>query len=141
MNHKSNNNLKSWQPGQSGNPKGRPVGTVSVVTKIKQRIREHPEEADSIVDALFTAAKNGSSKHLEIILERIDGKIPDVNVQIKLIRTEIVHKLGIALASAILQAGISKEQGREVVDNMRRLLIAADLLKLTVGAPVSNAPF
>jgi len=38
-----------WRPGQSGNPKGKPKGTVSILTHIKAYLAEHPEKIDELV--------------------------------------------------------------------------------------------
>jgi len=46
----SNKTLKSWSPGQSGNPKGRPVGSLNVASGINKRLQKHPEEVEKTID-------------------------------------------------------------------------------------------
>ena len=117
-------NLKGagFQPGKSGNPNGRPKGSISLVERLKKRLREHPEQIDTILDALFEQAINGSSKHLEIILDRIDGKVADKVEIVMKIQTEIIHRIGALLPQAMLQAGASKAQVAQGMENLQRLL-------------------
>jgi hypothetical protein len=66
--HKGTENLKSWKPGQSGNPKGRPNGALGAKGKLKRDLQvmkwmqEDPELA-ALVESLdntemFEALKN-----------------------------------------------------------------------------------
>ena len=66
--HRGAENLKSWKSGQSGNPKGRPVGALGAKGKLKRDLQvmkwmqEDPELAE-LVDSLdntemFEALKN-----------------------------------------------------------------------------------
>ena len=66
--------------GQSGNPAGRPKGSVSLAGAIRQRVKDNPDEAEAVLDALFASAKDGSIAHINTILERVDGKVAQVNV-------------------------------------------------------------
>lgn len=74
------NNLKSWQPGQSGNPKGKPKGTRNLSTWINdllnddqllkkymgdQYAKEIPIQA--IVTSLIIKAVNGDVRSFEIL--------------------------------------------------------------------------
>jgi hypothetical protein len=45
MNKKSHSNLKPWQPGQSGNPAGRKVGSRNVSTIIRELLEEDIDSA------------------------------------------------------------------------------------------------
>ncbi len=56
-----------WQPGQTGNPKGRPPGQ-SEITRLRAAIAEH---VPSILDQLVTAAKGGDVQAARLILERV----------------------------------------------------------------------
>ena len=56
-----------WQPGQTGNPKGRPPGQ-SEITRLRASLAEH---VPSIVDQLVTAAKAGDVQAARLILERV----------------------------------------------------------------------
>ena len=124
MNSKSNNNLKSWQPGQSGNPKGRPVGSVSLTAALKRELQEHPENIDSIVAKWIEGAKEGDSKARDTIIDRIEGKIPDEKIIIQKIQIDVIHRIGAMLPQAMIQAGVPKKQVNESLENFTRLLEA-----------------
>lgn len=40
---------KMWQPGVSGNPKGRPKGSISIRDKIRQYLEDNPMEVERLV--------------------------------------------------------------------------------------------
>lgn len=56
-----------WQPGQTGNPKGRPPGQ-SEITRLRAAIAQH---VPSILDQLVTAAQGGDVQAARLILERV----------------------------------------------------------------------
>lgn len=60
---------KGFMPGQSGNPNGRPKGSISVIGRLKQMFEEDPEDFETFVKAYKEDANN--RKH---ITEMIDGK-------------------------------------------------------------------
>lgn len=76
-------NLKPFVKGQSGNPKGRPEGSKSFRTLIKQFLEtaevdvkgEKKDGYYAVVAALYNkATKKGDIKAIREILDRIDGK-------------------------------------------------------------------
>jgi len=74
-------NETSFKPGQSGNPKGRPPGTYSLTTVVKQRLSENPHELKEIIDALFAMAKKDVNA-IKLIWQNMDG-MPQQNVDLK----------------------------------------------------------
>jgi hypothetical protein len=66
-----------WKPGQSGNPEGRPTGSISLVEKLKAYLRRHPEEALAIVIKLVEQGKQGNIVATKELLDRIDGKVAE----------------------------------------------------------------
>lgn len=77
-----------FKPGQSGNPKGLPKGTVQFKTRLLRRLEEQlefpdfvnnkkkkAEIIDAVVDKLITMALKGNTKALEMIIDRIDGPL------------------------------------------------------------------
>lgn len=62
-------NLIPFKKGQSGNPNGRPVGSISPITKIKQMFEENPERYEEFIEEY--SKNKANHKHL---VEMIDGK-------------------------------------------------------------------
>jgi hypothetical protein len=63
------NEKGQFAPGVSGNPAGKPPGTVSIVAKIKAKFRENPQYFDEWVDKLL---EDGGNRRA--IMEQLDGK-------------------------------------------------------------------
>lgn len=72
---------RGFQPGQSGNPSGRPKGQVSITAIIRRKVAEAGPNgrlvAEELVDAWIEQAKAGNYQFAKEILERVDGKVPD----------------------------------------------------------------
>ena len=78
-----------WQPGQSGNPKGRPAGqtlTPLIRSEAEKKIPEKLARAlkldpdvktwrQAMVRALFLQFINGNQTAVREVLERLDGKV------------------------------------------------------------------
>jgi len=73
-----------WRPGQSGNPKGKPKGTVSILTHIKAYLAEHPEKIDELVQYYLN-----NKKLRDLLIKMIDGS-PRQQVEANL-RTTVVN--------------------------------------------------
>ena len=73
-------NLKPFQPGQSGNPAGKPKGTLSLTALLRKKLNEVPpgEErktrGDLLVEATIRDAENGDGQSRKLCWEYIDGK-------------------------------------------------------------------
>ena len=72
-----------FKPGQSGNPRGRPKGSLSLSTLLREALSENDgERAKRIIDAMITCAEKGDIRHIKELLDRIDGKVADnLNVE------------------------------------------------------------
>ena len=85
-----------WKKGQSGNPKGRPKGSISPTDKIRQLFKQEPEALEDFLRMYLTDPKN--SKH---IVEMLDGRPkqqldhPSKGDKIVFIPNEIADKNGI----------------------------------------------
>jgi hypothetical protein len=91
MNEKSLESIKPYEfkPGESGNPSGRPVGSVSIVTKLKRLMEQEFSDFDPtdnnkltkkqiqewIALKLVVQAMKGDMTAIKEALERIDGKV------------------------------------------------------------------
>tara|TARA_R110002020_G_scaffold316911_1_gene532544 strand:- start:79 stop:444 length:366 start_codon:yes stop_codon:yes gene_type:complete len=74
-----------WKKGESGNPTGRPKGSVSLETELRKRLSDG-EVGDRIVqdliDEAIRQALAGEYKFFNLIWERMDGKVTDrVSIQ------------------------------------------------------------
>lgn len=102
-------NLKPFRPGQSGNPKGRPKGTVGLTNILREalnnskysvvegellndeneptgtmvKIRAKYPTVKNIVSTVLNLAKNGNMRAIEFIFDRIEGK-PSQNINTNL---------------------------------------------------------
>jgi hypothetical protein len=69
-------NLRPWQPGQSGNPGGRPKK--KPVTDLYEEMLQDPEFVDSVRAAIVSAVRKGSMAmvlQLKEMTERVEGKV------------------------------------------------------------------
>ena len=96
-------NAKIFQPGQTGNPNGSSKAarlTALLRRKLLQAVDTDPEkrtEGELVMQALIDAAKQGGSKHIEIILERMEGKVPQGVIGPEEARKQLAEMLGVDL--------------------------------------------
>lgn len=75
-------NLKPFQPGQSGNPGGRPKGD-SVTAWLRKKLQDDSEKkpgktrAESVAMAILDAAEDGDFKLIKELLDRTEGKVAE----------------------------------------------------------------
>ncbi len=80
------NRETQFKPGQSGNPGGRPRGTT--LTKLIAGLLEKdelkdvdlnggPKVADAMVHTIVKKAIEGDYRFVELVMNRIDGKVPN----------------------------------------------------------------
>lgn len=62
-------------PGQTLNPGGRQT-TVSIVRALQERLKDNPHLIGEIVDSWMKLVKKPDSKAIEMLIERLDGKVP-----------------------------------------------------------------
>jgi hypothetical protein len=72
--------IKKWQPGQSGNPKGRPPKLISITSYLKEHLAEVDEAtgknyAELVALKLIELAIGGDLEAIREILNRVDGKV------------------------------------------------------------------
>lgn len=69
---------RPFQAGISGNPKGRPVGSISINSSIRRRLAELDPvhkipTVELVAQALIDQAISGNVQALKVILDRVDG--------------------------------------------------------------------
>jgi hypothetical protein len=92
--------LKPWQPGQSGNPSGRPKK--KPITEMYERILANPEHLAAIEAATVKALQKGNMAmvlQLREVTDRIEGKVTQP------IEADITVNLADAIAEARKRAG------------------------------------
>ena len=93
-------NLRPWQPGESGNPSGRPKK--KPITEMYERILSNPDHLAAIELATVNALKKGNMAfvlQLREVTDRIEGKISQP------IEADITVNLSDAIAQARKRAG------------------------------------
>lgn len=72
----------TFQPGQSGNPNGRPKGIIDKRAELRGLLESHAEE---IVEKLIENAKAGDSTALRLCVERLIPRVkPDMGLNFEL---------------------------------------------------------
>ena len=75
----ASNLREPWKPGECGNPKGRPRGSVNLLQRIREKLLELPEGdrqalADAAAEAYAKAMAHGDIRHIQDFLDRDEGK-------------------------------------------------------------------
>jgi hypothetical protein len=65
-----------WKKGQSGNPSGKPKGTVSLAAAVQRLLRKDPKLVDNIAKTIIDAAIAGDLGAARLLFERLDGTKP-----------------------------------------------------------------
>ena len=68
-----------WPKGQSGNPAGRPKGSVSIMTHVRRLLAnlgpDEKEEAENLAVSLIKLASQGNAVLMKELLARLDGPV------------------------------------------------------------------
>jgi hypothetical protein len=116
-----------WQPGQTGNPKGRPPGR-SQITLLRESIaRDVPE----ILAGLVTAAKAGDMQAARLILERV---LPPLKPTEQAIELEFMGNTltdqGRAVLNAVSAGALAPSQGSQLISAIGALVRVAEIDEL-----------
>ncbi len=102
-----------WQPGQTGNPKGRPPGQ-SEITRLRAAIAEH---VPSILEQLVTAAKGGDVQAARLILERVLPPLKGIEqaVELQLPEGDTLTAKAAAVLSAAAAGDLAPGQAAQLI--------------------------
>jgi len=126
MSNKKPSNL--WQPGQTGNPKGRPPGQ-SEITKLRKSLMT---DAPAILAGLVTAAKAGDVQAARLILERVLPPLKPTEQAIELeLRGDTLTDQGRAVLSAVSAGALAPGQGSQLIAAIGALARVAEIDELT----------
>lgn len=122
-----------FEPGQSGNPKGRPKGIVDKRSELSQLLRPH---AKDLVSKAVELALAGDCQALKLCLERLIPRARDEVIGIDrasddLTKTMDLMVVGAAILKAVMDGDITPEQGRtisNVIEAQRKTIETSELV-------------
>ncbi len=133
----------TFQPGQSGNPAGRAVGSRNKKTlAVEERLFEHAQE---LVDDLVKRAQRGEPAAMRLCMERIlpAGRGRPLPIELPSIRsTEDAIAAADVIMDALKQGAISAREAVDllrVVEGLTRLTGAIDFIKKVARREVAKA--
>ena len=88
-----------FQPGQSGNPAGKPKGARHKTTLLAEKLMQ--DDAEAIVKAVLDSAKSGDMTAARIVLDRIAPARRDNPVSFELPKIESADDAAKAMASLV----------------------------------------
>ena len=118
-----------WQPGQSGNPKGRPPGS-SEVSRLRAAISEHLPE---IISQLVEKARGGDTQAARLLLERVlpPVKATESTVEIDIPEDAGLTEQGAAIVRAVAQGLIAPGQGGALLSGLGNVAKLKEIDELT----------
>jgi hypothetical protein len=108
--------MAKFLPGISGNPNGRPKGSLSKRTELAKLLEPH---ANELVEKVISLAKGGEANALKLCIERLIPKAKDEAVildisDINASNPAELLELGNTLISETLQGNITSEQASKL---------------------------
>ena len=118
-----------WQPGQTGNPKGRPPGQ-SEITRLRASLAS---DVPDILAGLVMAAKGGDVQAARLILERILPPVKAIEqaVELPLPDGGTLTAQGRAVLSAVAMGELAPGQGAQLLAAISSLARVTELDELT----------
>jgi hypothetical protein len=116
-----------FQPGQSGNPGGRPIGSLNKKTIAVQAVME--ERAEEMASNLLDRAKNGDPTAMRLCMEQLvpSGRNRRVAIELPVIKTPEDAELALTVVTDELAAGnLSISEASALVSLIDRMLRVAE---------------
>ena len=116
-----------FQPGQSGNPAGRPPGSLNKKTLALEAVMA--ERAEAVVDSIMDRAKDGQTAAMRLCMERLvpTGRNRLVAIDLPVITTPDDAQAALAVVTAELAAGnLTLSEASALVSLVDRMLRLAE---------------
>jgi len=120
---------KGWQPGQSGNPKGKTPGS-GELQRLRASIAVH---VPTILDQLIQAAQGGDVQAARLILERVLPPVKAIEqaVELSLPDGGTLTAQGRAVLSAVAAGDLAPGQGAQLLAAIGSLARLTEIDELT----------
>lgn len=117
-----------WQPGQSGNPKGRPPGS-GEVGKLREAIKGH---VPAIIERLTAQALEGDVQAARLLLERTVAPLKAVEpTQPLTLPDGTLTEQGRAVLASVADGALAPGQGAQLVAAIGQLARVVEIDELT----------
>lgn len=127
----------AWKPGESGNPKGKPAGTLNKKTRLAMTLLE--DDLEAITKVVITAAKGGDMQAARFIVERMVPPMRERPITIEL--PPVDSSAGVsaaqqAILDAVARGELLPAEGTTLagIVEMRRKSIETEELELRIAA-------
>lgn len=127
----------AWKPGESGNPKGKPAGTLNKKTRLAMTLLE--DDLEAITKMVITAAKGGDMQAARFIVERMVPPMRERPITIEL--PPVDSSAGVsaaqqAILDAVARGELLPAEGTTLagIVEMRRKSIETEELELRIAA-------
>lgn len=106
---------KGWQPGQSGNPKGRPVGSRNKKNVIAE---EFEKDGSAVARVVMDAALQGDMQAANMVLQRLS---PPLRARAEKVTFELtpdapLHEQANQVLASVAEGAIDPETGKMLID-------------------------
>jgi hypothetical protein len=118
---------KGWQPGQSGNPAGRPRNS-GKIAKLREEIAQH---LPTIIAGLIERAKDGDPAAARLLLERVCPAVKPVEQAVTVALTgDTLTERGNAVLAAIEAGTLAPSQGAALLTGIGTLARVTEIDEL-----------
>ena len=106
---------KGWQPGQSGNPRGRPVGSRNKKNVIAE---EFEKDGSEVARVVMNAALEGDMQAANMVLQRLS---PPLRARAEKVTFELtpdapLHEQANQVLASVAEGAIDPETGKMLID-------------------------
>ncbi len=106
---------KGWQPGQSGNPRGRPVGSRNKKNVIAE---EFEKDGSAVARVVMDAALEGDMQAANMVLQRLS---PPLRARAEKVTFELnpdapLHEQANQVLASVAEGAIDPETGKLLID-------------------------